>query len=123
MLRYKWLTTLLPVMVLMAEEAAILCFSDFGGLPVMTFLAGLNARNQDVCGLFAGDRLCVARLAVNADVRVVAEYGIRQPHRFDAGGSDFRQTGKTILIDLVVLERVTLETGFVPKQIFRIIGA
>ena len=117
--RHKGFGSALPIMVLMAEEAAILRRPDFGWLPVMALLAGLDAGNQNVGGLFAIDRLCVAGLAIDADVRVVTESRIWQPHRLDARRSNFRQAGESVLIDLGVLERVALLTGFMPEQVLR----
>lgn len=76
----KGFASLLPVMVLMAEEASILSLAHFGRLAVMAFLTSPDTRDQNICCFLARECSSVARLAVNTDVGVVAENGIGQPH-------------------------------------------
>ena len=81
--RSKRFAPLLPVMVLMAEEASILSSSHFGRLTVVALLASFDTRNQNVCRFLARKCSSVARLAVNTDVSVVAENGVGPPHGFN----------------------------------------
>ena len=78
--RSKRCASLLPVMVLMAEEASILGLSHFGRLAVMALLTSLDTRNKNICRLLTRECSSVARLAVNTYVSVVAENGVGQPH-------------------------------------------
>src|SRR5579864_2108617 len=87
---------LLPVVVLVAQEAAILRLPDSGRLPVVALLAGLDARDQHIGRFLAAGGLGVARLAFDAGVRVVAEDRVRQPDRLDVGGRDRGQPGETL---------------------------
>ena len=114
--------SLLPVMVLVAEEASILSLSHFGRLAVVALLASLDTGEQNVCRFLTGERVSVAGFAVYADVSVVTEDGVWQPDGLDAGRSHLWQSGEATWIGLGELERVTLLAGLVPEQTFRILG-
>lgn len=112
--RNERITTLLPIVILVAEEAAVFRVSQFGRLPVMTLLARADAGNQDVRGLHAADCFGVARLAIDADMRVVAEDGVRQPYGFDVGRRDFRPIFRRATAWVLEVQRVTLLTRLMP---------
>lgn len=71
--RLEGLRALVPVVVLVAQEAAVLRLAEAGGLSVVTALAGLDAGDQDVCSFLAAGRFGVARAALDAHVCVMAE--------------------------------------------------
>lgn len=100
----EWFSPLLPVVVLVAEEASVLGGTHFRRLSVMTLLTSVDAGYQDVCCFLTGDCPSVARLAVDADVSVVAEDRIGQPDRFDVCRSYFGQSCETVPVGLRVLQ-------------------
>ncbi len=56
----------------------------------MTRLASRDARNQDVARFRARQRLRVAAHTSEAAMRLVIEFGMREPLLKDSGSSDFR---------------------------------
>jgi len=118
--RSKWFCSLLPVVVLVAQETPILCLPAARWFAVVALLAGRDAWNQNVRRFLAAEGAGVTRLAVDADMGIVAENRVGQPYGLDVCRSYFGQSCETILISLPVLQRMTLLTGFVPEQILSV---
>ena len=110
----KRITALFPVVILVAEETPILGLSKLDWRAIVALLANADAGDQHVGGFLASDGLGVARLAVEADVRVVAKHRVWQPYCLDVGWSDFGQAAEAIAIVLRIRETMALLASFVP---------